>query len=129
MRDRVTELRNERGEAEDFKLVGGVSDLLSETVQGRGNKDFRELCDAVRNREPALIVIDTLAMAFPGLEENFAEAMGRVVAIARELTEWGAAVVQVHHDTKEGGGFGDSRRKRLDCQPSCVLSPCDLGDT
>ena len=29
--------------------------------------------------------------------------MGRVVAVARRLTEWGAAVVLIHHDTKAEG--------------------------
>ena len=41
-------------------------------------------------------------MAFPGLRENEAESMGLVVAAARALTKWGAAVVLVHHDTKDG---------------------------
>lgn len=105
MRGRVTALKNERGEAEDFTLVEGVGDLLSETVQGQGSQDFRELLNAVRDQKPSFVVIDTLAMAFPGLEENSAEGMGRVVAIARDLTKWGAAVILVHHDTKEGGGL------------------------
>src|SRR5690606_10871152 len=28
--------------------------------------------------------------------------MGRVVAAARALTKWGAAVILIHHDTKDG---------------------------
>lgn len=31
-----------------------------------------------------------------------AEGMGRVVAVARALTEWEAAVILVHHDSKDG---------------------------
>ena len=31
--------------------------------------------------------------------------MGRVVAAARSLTRWGAAVVLIHHDTKAGDGL------------------------
>src|SRR3546814_13658964 len=42
-------------------------------------------------------------MAFPGLEESSAEAMGRFVAVARKLTEHGAAVILIHHDTKAEG--------------------------
>jgi hypothetical protein len=41
-------------------------------------------------------------MAFPGLQENEASDMGRVVALARSLTTHGAAVVLVHHDNKQG---------------------------
>lgn len=102
MRGRVTALRGEYGDADAFTLVGGVTDLLTEDVRGKGSRDFRALRQAVKERRPALIVIDTLAMAFPGLEENSAEGMGRVVAVARALTEWGAAVLLIHHDTKDG---------------------------
>ena len=103
MRGRVMALRNEHGDAESFTLVAGVSDLLREDVAGKGSRDYRALRKAVKERRPSLVVIDTLAMAFPGLEENSAEGMGRVVAVARSLTKWGAAVLLVHHDTKDGG--------------------------
>lgn len=102
MRGRVTALKNEHGDAESFTLVGGVTDLLSEEIKGRGSRHFHALRKAVKEQRPALVVIDTLAMAFPGLEENSAEGMGRVVAVARALTKWGAAVILVHHDTKDG---------------------------
>lgn len=102
MRGRIAALKAEHGDADDFVLVGGVTDLLSEDVQGKRSRDFRALRKAVKERRPSLIVVDTLAMAFPGLEENSAEGMGKVVAVARELTRWGAAVLLVHHDTKDG---------------------------
>lgn len=98
MRGRVTALKMRHGDADDFTLVEGVSDLLSPD-----SPDFAALKDAVADQRPALVFIDTLAMAFPGLEENSAEGMGRVVAAARALTEWGAAVVLIHHDTKAEG--------------------------
>jgi len=98
MRGRVTALKMRQGDADDFTLVEGVSDLLSPD-----SPDFAALKDAVADQRPALVFIDTLAMAFPGLEENSAEGMGRVVAAARALTEWGAAVVLIHHDTKAEG--------------------------
>ena len=97
MRARLKALREEHGEAEAFKLVAGVSDLL--TPKGL---DLKALVGAVKAQRPALIVIDTLAVAFPGLEENDAKGMGRVVAVARHLTKWGAAVILIHHDTKDG---------------------------
>lgn len=98
MRGRVRALRLAHGDADQFLLVGGVSDLLL-----AGSPDLAALVAAVREQRPALIILDTLAMAFPGLEENSAEGMGRVIAVARRLTKWGAAVVLIHHDTKAEG--------------------------
>lgn len=98
MRGRVTALKMRHGDADDFTLVEGVSDLLTDN-----SPDLAALTEAVEAQRPALIFLDTLAMAFPGLEENSAEAMGRVVAVARSLTQWGAAVVLIHHGTKAEG--------------------------
>lgn len=97
MRARVKALRDEYGNAEGFRLVEGVSDLLTDK-----SRDLKELTAAVKRDWPALIVIDTVAIAFPGLEENDAKSMGRVVAVARSLSRWGAAVLLIHHDTKDG---------------------------
>jgi hypothetical protein len=98
MRGRVKALRSAHGDAPDFQLVEGVSNLLVKDAP-----DLKALLQAVKDQRPKLVIIDTLAMAFPGLEENSAEAMGRVVAVARALTKWGAAVILVHHDTKAEG--------------------------
>ncbi|TRD22075.1 AAA family ATPase [Palleronia caenipelagi] len=97
MRARVKALWEEHGEADAFRLVEGVSDLLRDN-----SPDLKDLTCAVKDQRPSLILIDTVALAFPGLEENDAKAMGRVVAVARSLTKWGAAVVLIHHDTKDG---------------------------
>ncbi|WP_108259128.1 AAA family ATPase [Mangrovicoccus ximenensis] len=97
LRGRANALREMYGDTDAFTLIEGVSDLLADK-----SPDFAELKSLVKEQRPALIVIDTLAMAFPGLEENSAEGMGRVVAVARALTRWGAAVLLVHHDTKDG---------------------------
>lgn len=98
MRGRVTALARRHGDAPGFLLVEGVSDLLEED-----SADLESLIEAVADKRPALIVLDTLAMSFPGLEENTADDMGRVVRAARELAEHGAAVVLIHHDTKAAG--------------------------
>lgn len=95
---RCDALRQVHGDASNFILVGGCSDLLSPD-----SRHLKELQRAIAERKPSLIVIDTLAMAFPGLEENSAEGMSRVVAVARSLTKHGAAVLLIHHDTKAGG--------------------------
>ncbi len=103
MRGRVKALKQAHGSAQAFRLVEGVSQLLTANPKDRA-PDLLALVEAVKAERPALIFIDTLAMAFPGLEENSAEAMGRVVAVSRLLTRWGAAVVLIHHDTKSEGG-------------------------
>ncbi len=98
MRGRVTGLRMRHGDAPDFILVEGVSDLLA-----TGSPDLAALRLAVADQRPSLVFLDTLAMSFPGLEENTAEDMGRVVSIARSLAAHGAAVILIHHDTKAQG--------------------------
>ncbi|WP_245794532.1 AAA family ATPase [Vannielia litorea] len=98
LRKRVTALRDQHGEADGFHLVEGVTNLASV-------EDSRALRQAVKQHRPSLIIIDTLAAAFPGLEENESKAMGKVVSVARSLTQWGAAVLLIHHDTKAGDGL------------------------
>ncbi len=96
---RLQALRQDHGEADDLSLVLGVSDLLSK------GGHLEALRAEVKARRPSLVIIDTLAAAFPGLKENDPDGMGQVVAAARSLTSWGAAVVLIHHDTKAGDGL------------------------
>lgn len=98
MQGRVKALSIREGHASDFLLIEGVTDLLDDE-----SPDLESLMDVVRERGPSLVFVDTLAMAFPGLEENDAKSMGRVVAVGRQLAEHGAAVVLIHHDTKAEG--------------------------
>jgi hypothetical protein len=95
MRQRIRALRLREGDADGFKLVEGVGNLLDPEQAGA----LRAL---VAEHKPALIVVDTLAMACPGIDENTSADMGRVVAMARSLTEHGAAVALIHHDSKAG---------------------------
>jgi AAA domain len=95
MKARIHALMLEQGDAPDFRLAEGIGDLFSPT-----SPDRQALRDAVVGFQPALIVIDTLAAAFPGLRENEAEDMGRAVDFLRSLTATGAAVVLVHHCPK-----------------------------
>ncbi len=98
MRGRVRALKAAYGDAPGFRLVEGVSNLHPDAP------DVTALLEAIETQKPAIVFVDTLAMAFPGLEENSAESMGNVVAVARKLAEGGAAVVLVHHDTKAETG-------------------------
>jgi hypothetical protein len=97
MRKRFLALRAQHGDTDALLLVGGVSDLIT-----KDSRHLDGLLRAVRHHKPALIVIDTLAMAFPGIDENTSEAMGRVVAVGRQLAAHGAAVIFVHHSPKAG---------------------------
>lgn len=98
METRITALRAKHGDADSFKLVTGVSDLFS-----TNSLNLLELQNQVMQHRPSLIFIDTLAMAFPGMEENAFESMGRVVAVGRALAQRGAAVIFIHHGTKAEG--------------------------
>jgi AAA domain len=76
-----------------------VSDLANRILQ---------VCENERSC-PVLIVIDTLARCMPGLDENSARDMGRVIEGLTRLLEQvpSAAVLFVHHAGK--GGDGDMR--------------------
>lgn len=100
MMKRVRVLRDTYGAADNFRLIlnGGGS-------MKPGNEFLKKLRAAIQKERPALIVIDTLAAAIPGLDENSSEGMGNAIMVARSLTRWGAAVIIVHHDTKAGDGL------------------------
>lgn len=104
MAGRMTALHNDLGEAPALHLVRGCSDLFSSgQIEGKGSLDLEALRHEVKARKPKLIIVDTLAMAMPGLEENDAAGMNRVVQIGKALARHGAAVIYVHHGTKAEG--------------------------
>ena len=112
MKLRATALRGLHGDTSGFRVVAEPVDLM-----GDGTKDtphLEELRDIARRLGVALVVVDTLAAAFPALDENDGRSMGRVVKVLRDLgapapasaglPTWpGAAVVAVHHAAKGGG--------------------------
>lgn len=98
MQSRITALKAKHGDAENFKLVVGVSDLFTPN-----SADLRELQNEMTLHKPSLVFIDTLAMAFPGLEENSSVPMGHVMDIGKKLAKEGAAVIFIHHGTKAEG--------------------------
>lgn len=59
-----------------------------------GAAEIRAAADSIDAR---LIVIDTLAGSFPGLNENDPEAMGHAVATIRSLSGPTRAVLVAHH--------------------------------
>jgi hypothetical protein len=95
---RVRALRERWGDAPNFYMVPDSIDLL------RGAVDIDRLEIVIAELQPALVIIDTLARAFPGLAENDADAMGQVIRVVRGLIAvCGSAVIMVHHVTKDGG--------------------------
>ena len=101
MRQRARALLEAIGPADGFFIAPGPVDLLLENDDVP--TDFDALRAAARRLRIALIVIDTMAAAFPGLDENDGRAMGSAVQRLRQLAEGGAAVLIVHHGAKGGG--------------------------
>lgn len=98
MRARVAALMSELGDAPDLLLSTGLSGFMEP-----GGAAEIALAEKVADFRPAVVFIDTVAAAFPGLRENDAgaEGMGRVVDFARGLiADFGVAVVLVHHVPK-----------------------------
>ncbi|HTJ91248.1 MAG TPA: AAA family ATPase [Acidocella sp.] len=96
MRERVRALRRKHGPAPEFMLVGGLGPLTS--------PDWRDaLMDLVAEQQPALVILDTLAAAFPGIDENSGKDMSAVVHFLRQIADTGAACLVVHHNSKDEG--------------------------
>lgn len=96
MQMRVRALHEQYGDADDFFVVRGAHIAEVDAL--------KDLLREVKRQKPSLIVIDTLAASFPGLEENSSEAMSRVVRVGKRLAAFGAAVLFIHHSTKDANG-------------------------
>jgi hypothetical protein len=85
---------------------------LLDPLDFRSDEDVRALIDAIREANlPKLsfVVIDTVARATPGADENSSQDMGlfiRACDAVRVLT--GAFVLAVHHPNKSGGMRGST---------------------
>ena len=79
-------------------LIGNAPDLLKA-------EDVSQLCAHLRALGPlALIVIDTLARATPGANENSGEDMGKALEHCKKIhQETGALIVLIHHCGKDPG--------------------------
>jgi hypothetical protein len=65
---------------------------------------FKALCE---NIAPALVVIDPLIRALPGVKLNLAEEVGPALAPAADLArELGFGLLCIHHSRKDGGAGG-----------------------
>lgn len=101
---RAAALRQAHGDTPDFHVIADPVDL-----QGDGERDPADmgaLLGAAERTRAGLIVLDTLARAFPGLDENDGRSMGRAVRLLRRLCEGGRALLVVHHGAKAGSSNG-----------------------
>lgn len=94
---RIKALIQRFGLTDNLFLVTGLTNFGAED-----QKELVELAELIKRQQPALIIIDTLAMGWPGLDENSSEAMSKVVFLCKAITGSGPAVLLVHHNTKTG---------------------------
>jgi hypothetical protein len=100
MRQRVNALRLRNGDAPGLYLIAGVSALVA--AGEASTPDLAALLALAEERRPVLIVVDTLAAASSGLDENSSQDMSRIAKAMRSLARFGAAVLLVHHSPKAG---------------------------
>ena len=101
MKQRIRALRRRWSGAPNFYVLPDAIDLKDPS-----SPHLAALHELILQKQPSLIIIDTLARAFPGLKENEPDApdgMGRVVLAVRELAQiCDAAVMTLHHMPKDG---------------------------
>jgi len=65
---------------------------------------------AVTSFQPTLVILDTMAAAFAGMDENSSADMGSVVAFSRAIANTGVAVLLVAHPAKAADGGNSTAR-------------------
>jgi hypothetical protein len=92
-------LAQELGHAAGIHITTATIDLTGQRPGLPGAKEIAEAADAIN---AGLVFVDTLAAAFPGLDENAPADMGRAVATLRSLTGPNRACIALHHMPKTG---------------------------
>lgn len=81
--------------------------MVPRAVNFKDGKELTELVRLVREAVPpgitiAMVVVDTLARAMPGVDENSAQETGVIIAMCDELRhELGCSVAPIHHTGKD----------------------------
>jgi RecA-family ATPase len=71
---------------------------LTEAVQLHQSASVNKFLNTIRQLDPVVVIIDTLARCFVGGDENSVQDMGQAISAADEIRDrTGAAVVFVHH--------------------------------
>jgi len=96
-------------------------DLITEPINLRTTEDYVDcLIELYKDKNPALMVVDTLAQAMVGGDENSPDAMGQVLAKANRLRKaLKCHVMLVHHagkDHKKGARGHSSLRGAIDTE-------------
>jgi hypothetical protein len=121
--NRIEALRHERGDLMTLAEARGYFALLPVCLDLCGDGDgaaLVEMLQSLLEKPPALIVVDTLARAIGGGDENSGQDMGaliRNVDAIREAT--GAHVMLIHHsgkDTTRGARGHSSLRAAADTE-------------
>ena len=88
--------------------------FVTELINLQNSKDWARLDEFYdnisneNNEPPALIIIDTLAAATPGVNENSIEEMGLVMNRLQSFVSRGTSVLVCHHANKNGEYRGHS---------------------
>ncbi len=89
-------------QAKGIELENADLWVIGETPSLMDNEESVALAEAVRSKKPGLIVVDTLAAASIGANENSGEDMNVVMGACRMLHETtGALVMLIHHTGKD----------------------------
>ena len=76
--------------------------VVEHTLSLMSNEEAQVLIEVLQEKQPLMVVIDTLAAASGGANENSGEDMNQVLANCRKLHEvTGALVMLVHHSGKD----------------------------
>ncbi len=98
MGERIKAVRKELGATGNLLMLGGISNLGE-----KNNDDRADIKKVIKKFRPILIIIDTINVAFPGIEENSAEGIGVVIDTMKSFARGGAAIFGIHHPPKGGG--------------------------
>lgn len=112
-----------------FGLIPHALSLLDGSGDVDALIDLIAACQSEVGEEVLLIVVDTLARAMPGGNENSPEDMGRLVAAGDRIREkTGAHVLWIHHSGKDqakGARGHSSLRAALDTELEVTASEAD----
>lgn len=95
--------------SDNLAILDGIDLADADDLAGL-EQDIRDaMATSWGGQAPVLVIIDTLANATPGQEENSSKEMGLVVKTCKALIRsMGCAVVLVHHTPKSGQGWRGS---------------------
>jgi hypothetical protein len=97
-----------------IELTDQISAVI-DAVDFSGPKQIQRLMEIIKAEivlrngiSPALIILDTLSAAIPGVDENLQAAISPVTTTFQKWVRAGVAVIVAHHTTKNGNGYRGS---------------------